>query len=1181
MARITSFHTSSNLLRIEISQSAQRYHPHQSTMSAALGSEELTHSLTSVAFSGKPENYKQARLIADPTFQATAAELRAFLDWAQNVQADQLGQDKEYLQSCASELASIFTQLSPSVIQDYLTEAFRQGKPQYVTQQLTTDTDTGKSTRIHLQIPIPVRVFEDLAAMNQALSPDSARQPLVYGSVVREQEIFEQTALLSPPRISTEEETKLRLTGSNFTVEREQHTRVYNTIDARVFPWIPEQELGHLSSAVIAGGSGGVAASTASVAIATATTAVTTDQLLIPSTIEPVFTLPQGCALLFSTPQGRQLQDNSDAGSTDQTKEQIPLGALVQTPSQLREAVNQLQAVRSFLLNFGARAPQPQLGPRMPPIGLKQMFSMQPLCAKPVRCAFVANEFGVHAVQRCLKAIGSSLPEGKEGGEQSSSAPSNPNQTSFEVDLKPTIVLVESPVFRYSRVIQALKTELTWGFAASSWTVELYESVARLKHAFETFLRPYILALPMLSLDSTVLKNLDTVDKAIMKVLSQLDLMSIGRLLTMISDITEFITLGTFTKVAKDFRRSVIRHSDLSRLRTRCLDWLWAAREYRASLVRLLRKHYEPTSDCAQQHDAYAKAIAAGSRASQALEELEEQEAKAYESELEQTSAQAAAHDGDLFSLASSMLQRMLPSAHWADNVKTEIRGLNTCISGVTLFLRRTSWASIEEAQKPKQASSEEFKASTDLGAEFTVDAQSEAQAIKQETVDATPEAATESKTDESQSSLAVRFPLLDSKFHEQASKWPLECAVKDDWLGPVEVFTQMKSQSTGRTSLFVNRDDITALPDTSPEKQCAYSLVQYESGIPLHLLAQPQLLDREVDRLTQVMGETAVFFGGAMAKPLPNTIPNPPISTIQTVSTHIMSALMAGFGYVVSSGSLIGLLDMHRAFVPLDPLGYVKTPRMSSRGKEVARVLRRRWRDKPNPADAFKLRISSNFDAVIDGLNYHHGDDSWVSEPLRAVWRYMFEVGTLVTIELWCEEQLIAADVVHPIGHSIYVATRFVNDAWKHSQPGFLLALLELKLLRDLGFLLWDLGGVDASPAYGYKFIIASIELRPIFLQRFRRVRALGPMVRPAPTPDNPNHCELILFPSPKGTEAIAAAQESDLFDVVIESEQAKAAKRRAAEKLRQQQEQQERRAKKAAAARAKDGKSEHPGEK
>ena len=57
--------------------------------------------------------------------------------------------------------------------------------------------------------------------------------------------------------------------------------------------------------------------------------------------------------------------------------------------------------------------------------------------------------------------------------------------------------------------------------------------------------------------------------------------------------------------------------------------------------------------------------------------------------------------------------------------------------------------------------------------------------------------------------------------------------------------------------------------------------------------------------------------------------------------------------------------------------------------------------------------------------------------------------------------------------GTCIYIATRFYNrgEDVRQVQPGFLLALLECKVLQDAGCMVWDLGGVNLCPLMRYKW--------------------------------------------------------------------------------------------------------------
>lgn len=58
---------------------------------------------------------------------------------------------------------------------------------------------------------------------------------------------------------------------------------------------------------------------------------------------------------------------------------------------------------------------------------------------------------------------------------------------------------------------------------------------------------------------------------------------------------------------------------------------------------------------------------------------------------------------------------------------------------------------------------------------------------------------------------------------------------------------------------------------------------------------------------------------------------------------------------------------------------------------------------------------------------------------------------------ELWYGDNLIAADFGHPVGSSFYVATRFFVRDFKRFQPGFLLAFIEMGILKKWGLSVWD----------------------------------------------------------------------------------------------------------------------------
>jgi hypothetical protein len=131
----------------------------------------------------------------------------------------------------------------------------------------------------------------------------------------------------------------------------------------------------------------------------------------------------------------------------------------------------------------------------------------------------------------------------------------------------------------------------------------------------------------------------------------------------------------------------------------------------------------------------------------------------------------------------------------------------------------------------------------------------------------------------------------------------------------------------------------------------------------------------------------------------------------------------------------------------------------------------------------SLSLRINSNLSLAVSKLRLHHGEASgecWAGPKLEAVWHLMTLTSPpqLVVFELWYGDELIAADFAHPVagGRIFYVATRYPappssssplftmfhffhcisfferSEEIKQLQPGFLLALLECKFLRDRG---------------------------------------------------------------------------------------------------------------------------------
>merc|ERR1719273_698295 len=107
--------------------------------------------------------------------------------------------------------------------------------------------------------------------------------------------------------------------------------------------------------------------------------------------------------------------------------------------------------------------------------------------------------------------------------------------------------------------------------------------------------------------------------------------------------------------------------------------------------------------------------------------------------------------------------------------------------------------------------------------------------------------------------------------------------------------------------------------------------------------------------------------------------------------------------------------------------------------------------RNSSRPLGNLSLRINTNFDLVVKKLREHH-KESWITPVLEKTWRLMHTRLELIMFEIWYGDNLIAGDVGHPVeGGSFYVATRFFDRKFKKLQPGFLLALVETRILQDV----------------------------------------------------------------------------------------------------------------------------------
>ena len=253
-------------------------------------------------------------------------------------------------------------------------------------------------------------------------------------------------------------------------------------------------------------------------------------------------------------------------------------------------------------------------------------------------------------------------------------------------------------------------------------------------------------------------------------------------------------------------------------------------------------------------------------------------------------------------------------------------------------------------------------------------------------------------------------------------------------------------------------------------------------------------------------MSETLVSCGGSKLdksiEVLNNTLVLDSIRIGDTIRGHVINdvdvgktghlltqMLRSGLTYVFSGSTLVGSLAMYRAYVDLRK----ELPKqLLKRRADVRRVLRKHSRESNMQ---LSFRINSAFDTVVSCLREHHGLECWVNDAVERCWKVMYDAGKLWTLELWHGDELIAADIAHPIEedgciYSVYIATRVAKRTYGKLQPGFILALASLDFLRKLKVSFWDLGGVDLNPLMGYKYDLTTVMTRPYFVTDFFSVK-------------------------------------------------------------------------------------------
>lgn len=296
----------------------------------------------------------------------------------------------------------------------------------------------------------------------------------------------------------------------------------------------------------------------------------------------------------------------------------------------------------------------------------------------------------------------------------------------------------------------------------------------------------------------------------------------------------------------------------------------------------------------------------------------------------------------------------------------------------------------------------------------------------------------------------------------------------------------------------------ILSLKPSQLETAAISSVLQWHNGkvdhlpyLPAECLHSQALLAQCAQRLA----ETLLFDAVQLHSMLGYTM-RP--DQVITSAFHICALLDAGFAYVASAegGKLLGLLPIHRSMLILNrsTTGHLSdavppttdtAPTASGNSKggtedtsswtfAMPQQLRKRAKDmqrifRNNVKQPLSLRLNTNLDLAVQRLREHHVQDCWVGPALLEVWRHMCTTVPMqmLIFELWCGKTMIAADFAHPVnGNSVYVATRFFDrsEAYKRLAPGFLLALVETKFLRDLGCLVWDLGTANMCPLMRYK---------------------------------------------------------------------------------------------------------------
>jgi Leu/Phe-tRNA-protein transferase len=189
----------------------------------------------------------------------------------------------------------------------------------------------------------------------------------------------------------------------------------------------------------------------------------------------------------------------------------------------------------------------------------------------------------------------------------------------------------------------------------------------------------------------------------------------------------------------------------------------------------------------------------------------------------------------------------------------------------------------------------------------------------------------------------------------------------------------------------------------------------------------------------------------------------------------------------------LLSLFKLHRkrCIIDLKELeDYRKDPGFSYQAETPTALFYRAARaNRGGKSAKYRISVNEDFEGVVYGINTQHGVNSWFFEPLVKEFKHLQGEPVygvqILSIELWEGIELVAGELGYAVGGSYTSLSGF------HVRKGTgTIQMLSLgELLRQRGFLLWDLG-----MRMKYKLDIGGqIVYREKFLSMFRKARALS----------------------------------------------------------------------------------------